>query len=43
MTIDFYIKLIKMMCKSKHFFRDTEYYIYVSKNSVLIGKVLVFI
>ncbi|CAK91478.1 unnamed protein product (macronuclear) [Paramecium tetraurelia] len=27
-----------MMCKSKHFFRDTEYFIYEKENSIQIGK-----
>ncbi|CAD8147567.1 unnamed protein product [Paramecium octaurelia] len=27
-----------MMCKSKHFFRDTEYFIYEQENSIQIGK-----
>lgn len=34
-----FILINKMMCKSKHFFRDTEYFIYEKENSIEIGKV----
>ena len=30
-----------MMCKSKHFFRDTEYLIYEKEDSIEIGKVYI--